>query len=172
MDKTSEGWSDPEKIDGGPNLMGLHWQYSVAANGNIYFGSGDQGGFGAGDIYFSKFVDGKYLPPENLGEMINSEFDEASPFISPDESYIIVTRMMHPEGMGDGDLWISFKDKNGKWIKPVDMPEPINTAGREMCPIVTKDGKYLFFNSLRAGGADNYWVSADIIKKMKNQVFK
>ena len=43
----------------------------------------------------------------------------------------------------------------------------INTPSREMCPHVTGDGKYFFFNSFRNGNADNYWVSAEIIEELR-----
>lgn len=167
MERDGQGWTEPRLIEGGPNTMGLHWQFSVAANGNIYFGSDDPGGLGRQDIYVSRLVNGAYTVPENLGPLVNSEYGELSPFIAPDESYIIISQMNHPSGLGDMDLVISFRDEEGNWTAPVGLPGPINTQGREMCPHVTGDGKYLFFNSFRNGNADNYWVSASFIDGLR-----
>ncbi|MBN1270672.1 MAG: PD40 domain-containing protein [Candidatus Aminicenantes bacterium] len=46
---------------------------SISDNGNLYFCSMRAGGFGHIDLYCSKFVDGKYLRPENLGSVLNTE---------------------------------------------------------------------------------------------------
>lgn len=160
-------WSEPEPITGGPNSINHHWQFGVAANGNIYIGSRDTGGHGRGDLYVSRFVDGEHLPPENLGPVVNSEFDEGSPFIAPDESYLMFTRFGNPADIGRADLCVSFRDSNGQWTEPIGLPEPINTRANDICPNVSSDGKYLFFNSFRSGGADIYWVSAGIIERLR-----
>ena len=64
-----------------------------------------------------------------------------------------------PEGLGRGDLYISFKDGNGNWTKSKNMGEKINTIGHELCPFVSKDEKYFFYTSNK----DIYWVSAKVI---------
>ena len=52
-----------------------------------------------------------------------------------------------------GDLFISFKDKNGKWTEPINMGENVNASySGEGCPMVSPDGKYFFFS----GGKINY----------------
>ena len=167
IERAGGEWSEPEPITGGPNSINHHWQFGVAANGNIYIGSRDSGGHGRGDLYVSRFVDGQYLPPENLGPVVNSEFAEGSPFIAPDESYLIFTRHGNPADVGGVDLCVSFRDSNGQWTGPVALPQPINTRANEICPNVSIDGKYLFFNSFRNGGADIYWVSAGIIERLR-----
>ncbi len=43
------------------------------------------------------------------------------------------------------------------------MGPAINTDGHELCPFVSRDGKYLFFT--RDG--DIYWVSAAIIDRLR-----
>jgi Tol biopolymer transport system component len=169
VDRTSEGWSEPYLIQGGPNTMGMHWQFSVAANGNIYIGSGDPGGFGASDIWVSRLVDGVYQGPENLGPMINSEASENSPFIAPDESYLIFTGMDRPVTQGGIDLYISFKTLEGQWTDAMNMGPTVNGPSYEMCPMVSGDGRYLFFNSRPQGNADNYWMDAGIIDELRAQ---
>lgn len=47
------------------------------------------------------------------------------------------------------------------------MGAKINTPGNEICPVVTPDGKYLFFNSTRSGVQNAYWVDAKIIEDLK-----
>jgi hypothetical protein len=169
VERRGDGWSDPRIIEGGPNAMGMHWQFSVAANGDIYFGSGDAGGKGRGDIYRSRFVDGAYQHPENLGPRINTEVDEFSPFIAPDQSYLLFTSMGRPSGLGSADLYISFQDPAGEWTEPMNLGESVNGPGDEICPQVSRDGAYLFWNSQRSGNSDNYWMEADVIEKLRDK---
>ncbi|UCC71624.1 MAG: ankyrin repeat domain-containing protein [Gemmatimonadota bacterium] len=167
VERTADGWSEPVVIDGGPNSLDLHWQFSVAANGNIYFGSGDPSGYGMADIYVSRFVDGRWAPPENLGNVVNSESGDSSPYIAPDESYLLFMRNRAPDGLGGVDIFVSFRSGDGVWTPPVSLGAPVNSPSHDICPIVSPDGRYLFFNSFRSGNADNYWLGAEIIERLR-----
>jgi hypothetical protein len=160
--RVTHGWSEPQIIEGGPNTLDLHWQFSVATDGSIYTP-------GDGDIHVSRLVDGVYQAPENLGAPVNSDAGEGMPFISPDDSYLVFMRQRHEENLGYLDLWISFRDESGGWTVPVNLGAPISTEAYEICPIVSPDGKYLFFNSSRAGNDDNYWVDASFIEDLRRE---
>ena len=92
---------------------------------------------------------------------------------------------------GEEDLYISFRDKYGKWTEAQNMGEGINTEYRDKRAFVSFDGKYLFFSSNRIGkselpnvtmtlkelrqlmqgpvnGYENiYWVDAKVIEDLK-----
>lgn len=153
--RTADDWSDPEFVVGGPNTLDLHWEFSVAADGSLYVPS-------RGDLYVSRLEDGRYLEPESLGAPINSDADEAMPFIAADDSYLLFTRFGHAGNHDFADLWISFRDGTGGWTEPANLGERINTVAG-ICPIVSPDGSMLFFN----GRADNYWVDAGIIEELR-----
>jgi ankyrin repeat protein len=155
VDRTPSGWSDPRLIDGGPNALELHWGFSVAADGSVYIGS-------RGDLYVSHYVDGRYVEPVSLGDAVNSDTDESMPFIAPDGRYLLFTRFRHPDNHGFADLWISARDTHGDWTEPVNLGEQIASMGG-ICPIVSPDGRYLFFNS---GNDDNYWLDAGFIARL------
>jgi ankyrin repeat protein len=166
MDRTADGWSEPKPIGDAVNSVDLHWQFSVASNGNLYFGSSQGGGHGQNDVYVSRFVDGEYTKPENLGAAVNTESAEFSPFVAPDESYLIFTRV----GEGSNtDLHIIFRKPDGSWTDAVAMPAPVNSESGELCAVVSADGKYLFFLSWRKNAQGTYWMKADVIKKMRKQ---
>jgi ankyrin repeat protein len=158
--RTPHGWSEPVIIEGGPNTLDLHWQFSVAADGSIY-SPGD------GDIHVSRLVDGRYQEPINLGAPVNSEAGEGAPFIAPDQSYLIFMRFRHEENIGGVDLWVSFPDESGGWTEPLNLGERVNSPTVQICPIVSHDGRYLFFNSARAGNDDNYWIDASFIEQLR-----
>jgi ankyrin repeat protein len=167
VDRTEDGWGEPVLIEGGPNELSKHWQFSVAASGNIYFNSGDAGGLGRGDIYVSRLRDGRWESPENLGLAINSEHEEFSPFMAPDKSYLIVSVMGRPENIGSIDLYISFRNEAGEWMPLTHMGEAVNSMSHDLCPWVSSDGAYLFFNSHRGGQADIYWMDATVIEALR-----
>lgn len=155
VDKTATGphsWGAPKRLEAPINTPSQEFYPSVAANGTLYFSSNREGGKGRGDIYRARLIDGKYAEPENLGEMINSQFFEGDPYIAPDESYLIFVSYGRPEGQGDGDLYLSLR-REGEWTKAVNLGSPINSAALDFCPIVSPDGKYFFFTSERGFAA-------------------
>jgi ankyrin repeat protein len=163
--RESGGWSEPQIIEGGPNTLDLHWLFSVAADGSIY-SPGD------GDIHVSRLVDGVYQAPVNLGAPVNSDANEGAPYVAPDQSYLIFMRVRHEENIGFIDLWISFRDESGGWTVPMNLGEGVNSTESDICPILSHDGKYLFFNSARAGDDDNYWVEASFIEDLRREALR
>lgn len=148
MERTAKGWSEPRNLGSPVNSSGDEWYPTIASDGTLYFGSDREGGKGRTDIYRSRLVDGKYQAPENLGENINTQFDEFEPYISPDQSYLIFMAA-RPDGLGGSDLYLSYQ-QNGQWTKAVNLGDKINSKGSEYSPIVSPDGKYFFWSSTRS----------------------
>ena len=143
------GWGKPSNL--GPTVNSDESEYfpTLADNGTLYFGSRRAGGKGGVDLYRSRLVNGKYTEPENLGDAVNTEFDEYDPFIAPDESYMIFMAGGRPDGLGGFDLYISY-DQGGKWTKAKNLGAPINSTADELSARVTRDGKYFFWTSARS----------------------
>ena len=152
-ERAASGWKEPVPLDSPLNSSGNEFFPTMADNGDLYFGSDRNGGKGRADIYVSKFVDGKYLQPVNLGDSINTPDNEYEPFIAPDESYLIFMAT-YPNGITHADFYISYNN-NGVWSKAKKLPEPINTSATEWGGKVTRDGKYFFFGSSRNKITDN-----------------
>ena len=166
--RTTDGWSEP--INAGPNINsdGNEYYMSFTKDGTMYFGSNvnapedRQSDY---DIYYSEFIDGEFQPAIKLGEAVNTEDYEADVFIDPDEQYMIFCAT-RPDGLGRGDLYISFNNGIGGWTRSVNMGEPINSPNHELCPFVTRDGKYFMYTS----NQDIYWVSTEVIHRLREQV--
>ncbi len=148
MEKEGSGWSAPKNLGAPVNSSGNEWYPTVAADGTLYFGSDRAAGKGSTDIYRSGLVDGKYQEPENLGDAINTQFDEFEPYIAPDQSYLIFMAT-RPDGRGGSDLYISYQ-RDGTWTKAVNLGDKINSTGSEYSPKVSPDGKYFFWSSTRS----------------------
>ncbi|MCK5148630.1 PD40 domain-containing protein [bacterium] len=99
-------------------------------------------------IYVSRFNDEQYSKPEMVSVVLN-EHGAAHAYIAPDESYLIFDSDYAQDCLGELDLYISFQDRDGSWMRPQNMGEKINTLHDERRPFVSFDGKYLFFASNR-----------------------
>jgi len=141
--------------------------YATASlNGNLYYTDVSQG-MDKGDIVVSHFKGGTYLPAKVLGSGLNSSNQDAHPFIAPDESYIIFDSN-RPGGLGNNDLYICYRKKDGSWGKVINLGAPINTNKYDAIPSISPDDKYLFF--YRSGNI--YWVNAGIINRLDPKKLK
>lgn len=165
VERTQDGWSEPKPVSPLINAFDLHWLFSIADNGTIYFASTSGKSYGLNDIYSSRIVNGEYEEPKNLGSVINTAGIDHTPYIAPDESYLIYVSSKESSSPADMKFYISYRNKDGSWMEPIKMGEKINAIDVALCPAVTPDGKYLFF----VGAGDIYWMDARIIEDLKPQ---
>ena len=119
-------------------------------------GEGDkrrEGGRGGFDIYVAtKDKKGNWSSPKNLGEAINTEFDEESPFISSDGKTLFFSSRGH-EGMGGYDIYKSvYDEKAKKWSKPQNIGYPINTVDDDIYYVLAADGINAYYSSIKDSG--------------------
>ncbi len=171
-ERAETGWTEPVNLGTSVNSSSSETYPVFTKNGGLYLGSNREGTRGDKDVYFSRFIDGRYTEPMPMGEAINSDFGEGDTYVAFDESFMIINSWGRPDGYGRGDLYISFKLADSTWSKAKNMGERINTEYLEFCPMLSPDGKYLFFTSYRRGNGDIYWVDAKIIEKLKPKEFK
>ena len=173
--RKDDGWTTAETVPPPVSTEAFESYPTVVADGSLYFVSNRPGGVGRSDIYrASRLADGRFGDPVNIGPPVNTANGEGDPFISPDERYLIVTTG-RAGGFGDADLYVAFRTADGGWSEPVNLGDTINTPATEFCPMVTPDGRYLFF-SRRVGSswetatdADVYWVDIDVIARMRKE---
>jgi len=158
-------WSKPLPLGPAVNSNLNEYYASFTNDGTLYFASKDRSEDApqyAYDIFRSKYKNGAFQKAKKLPETINTNRYEADVFIAPDESYMIFCSI-RKNGLGQGDLYISFRDETGNWSESVNMGDSINTEKHELCPFVSPDGKYLFYTR----NQDIYWVSTNILGKYK-----
>ncbi len=117
----------------------------LTQNGNrIYFASDMPGGKGGMDLYYSDLINEKWSKPINLGNNINTEFNELSPFV--DENILYFSSDGHP-GYGNMDVFYSLIDGD-EYSDPVNLKAPVNSIGDDF-----------FFRSKTTG--DNFLVTSN-----------
>ncbi|MFK7848243.1 MAG: hypothetical protein AB8G77_23350 [Rhodothermales bacterium] len=159
IEKQGHAWSAPINAGAPVNSPMEEYYISFTNKGILYFASNvhaEEGRSRNFDIYRAVPSGNSYAPPVALSKAINSPGYEADAFIAYDESYIIFSAGRR-EGLGEGDLYVSFRNENNVWSKAQNMGALINTAGHELCPFVTKDGRYFFYTSNK----DIYWIETD-----------
>lgn len=125
-------WGKSRSI--GKPINSRYWEShaSFANNENtIYFTSNRRGGFGGMDIYsVSKLENGSWGEPVNLGELINTEFNEDSPFVTPDGKTLYFSSQGH-RNMGGYDFFaINFSDSG--WGGPENLQYPLSTTDDDL----------------------------------------
>jgi ankyrin repeat protein len=162
VERKGSRWSEPENLGSPVNTEKPEPYVTVSQNGMLYFHANNyEGGRGAADIYRSRFVNDRYMKPENLGDSINSKYPDSCPCIAPDESYIVF-QSVRPENVSPGfNLYVSFWNEDGTWTKAKNMGKEINMQEAGI-PKISPDGKYLFFK--REG--EIYWVDTKIINEL------
>jgi outer membrane protein OmpA-like peptidoglycan-associated protein len=159
--KSDGTWSEPEAITG-INSSYIENSATITSDGNtIYFTSNRPGGFGGTDIYMStKDSKGKWTKPQNLGDQVNTEFDEDAVFISANGKHLYFSSNGHP-GMGDLDIFrASFNEEKKIWEKPINMGYPINSVENDIYFTLTGDENIAYFSSIR----DESYGEEDIYK--------
>lgn len=103
------------------------------------------------------------LEIENAGPQINSVYPDYVPVVSSDESMILFTSRrsnttggrINTDGQYFEDIYLSTKEKDGKWSEPIQLGKPINTKDHDACIGLSPDGKVLFLYK-DTGGGDIY----------------
>jgi tetratricopeptide (TPR) repeat protein len=147
-------WNEPVLVAAPINSSAWESHACYTADNRIlYFVSDRPGGFGGRDIYkCNRLPNGDWGPAQNLGENINTAYDEDGVFIHPDGKLIFFSSKGH-NSMGGFDIFTSFiDDENGFWTKPENYGYPVNTTDDDVFLITTADGKRAFFSSDKEGG--------------------
>jgi hypothetical protein len=169
----NNGWQNPEEIKGPINTVDANeWEICESRNGSLYFSSDRRGGKGSLDVYRSRPENGCYANAENLAEPVNTVSLDECPYIAPDESYLVFNSWKYNPKYKGNNLYVSFRDKNGKWGEPKDMGDKINTDDLDIYPYITPDGKYFMFtrreNARTANYSRLYWISTSVIDSIRN----
>ncbi len=132
-------------------------------NQHLFIYRGDKDG---GDLYESKYKDGKWTSPHSLPKRFNTKYRETSMSISPDGKYMFFVSSNPKESIGGRDIYIVRKNAQGRWEKPENIGDKINTPYDEECIHVAPDGNTFYFSSKGHNSMGGY----DVFKSVKNDL--
>lgn len=143
-----KGFGKWKLIDGDINEEPNKGALSVSQDGEwmIFAGQLSTQSYRSFDIYISYYTPQGWSEPQSLGPNINTDAYESGPTLSPDKRalYFISNR---PDGYGGSDLYVSYRQPNGKWGPAVNMGPDINSAGDEKAPFIHADNQTLYYTS-------------------------
>lgn len=125
----------------------------------LYFVSDMPGGIGGKDIYVTT-VDGAMCGDVvNLGETVNTMFDELFPFVDADGKLYFASN--GHVGLGGLDVFVTQQKPDGGWVEPQNMGRPINSSMDDFA-LVFKDTKCAegYVSSNRGGTGYNDFLFA------------
>ncbi len=158
--KVNGRWTAPQNMGAPINTGNWESQPSIGPNAQtLYFVRGGARGQGDKDIYKATLQkDGTWGTPQPV-TALNTAYHEGSPSIHPDGRTLYFSSEGHP-GMGGYDLFLSRRQADGTWGKPINLGYPINTSEQEEALAVNRKGTVAYLASNRAGGMgsmDLYW---------------
>lgn len=141
-------WSKAQPLGGKVNTNLNEGAQNISQDGEwiIFTGCNYPEGQGSCDLYISYKTKNGWSEAENLGPLVNTDFWESSPSLSPDKRDIYFSSNQ-PGGYGGKDIWVTHRNANGKWGRPENLGPEVNTSGDESCSFMYADNQTLFFNS-------------------------
>lgn len=127
----------------------------------MLFASRRPGGYGGLDLYITTRNDSAWSEPRNLGPVVNSPWDEVSPWLARDGRtlYFSSNRI---ESMGGLDVFkVVFDDEKAGWQAATNLGAPISSPGDDAWFSPAADGRTAVFSSSRLdsyGARDLYTI--------------
>jgi outer membrane protein OmpA-like peptidoglycan-associated protein/tetratricopeptide (TPR) repeat protein len=117
----------------------------------LYFASDRPGTFGESDIYrVSINPNGGYGPPENLGNIINTEGKETYPYVTS-ENEIYFASDGHP-GLGGLDVFVGKIEEDGTISNIQNVGADINSPKDDFAYVIDPVSRRGYFSSNKDGG--------------------
>lgn len=146
-------WSNVEKLN--DNINTKYWEShaTLSRDGNkLYFTSNRRESIGGLDIFVSdRDSTGKWGPAINLGPVINTIYNEESPFLANNDSTLFFSSRGH-KNMGGYDIFRSDLDRNGVWSMPVNLGYPVNTTDDDLFFFPSGKGDSGYFSKFADDG--------------------
>ena len=154
-------WGKPEQLEKPINTKDHDACIGLSPDGSLLFVYKDAGG---GDIFVSRITGNntkKWTKPEPIEGEVNTDYWEGSASMSMD-SKLLYFSSDQEGGYGGSDIYVSQRQQDGSWGRPVNLGPVINTPYDEDAPQIHSDGKTLFFSSRGHDGIGGYDIFSTV----------
>lgn len=161
VNRLDNSWSEAKILDSKIN-DDLVFYSNQSKNGDIFYTN-----LSKRKMYYAPHQDGEYPAVDE----VDIEFGFHG-FVSPQQDYLVVNaRNKEDDARSDNDIYVYFKNMDGKWSAPIHLSDAVNSTFDETCPSITPDGKYLFFGRYNEKDelSNFYWVSTEVIQRLRPQ---
>ena len=109
--------------------------------------------------------------PSNLGDAINSRWNEIGPLISPDGKSMYYVREDHPDNhsskKGSQDIWYSEMKADSTWSVGRRMGQPFNTHNFNSIESITPSGSTVIVRGNYKDGKKKGGIGFSLTRKTK-----
>jgi hypothetical protein len=154
-DRTSSGWSAPQRLPAPINSNADEAYPIIVKDGSLYFTSSPRDSTALNvDTYRAQWLGDHFAPPVELAGDSDRVYGRLQAYVAPDESYMVFVSWHDDDTKtqagiySPGDLYVSER-VNGVWQRGRHLGPPINSAAAERAPMVSADGRTLYFTSER-----------------------
>ncbi len=174
LDVASNKWGPARRLGNPLNTDEYNCAYSITPDGNTMLikGAYNNGRYETRGYSFSKKTTNGWSVPQKLEiagyeRMSQGQYDCG--FLSADGKVLIMS-FSEKKNSKEDDLYVSFRQKDGSWSKPVSLGPEVNTKFTETTPFLAADGATLYFSSNREGGqgSNDIYVCKRVDKTWKH----
>lgn len=136
-----EKWSAVEKLNDNINTRFWESHATMSKDGKkLYLTSNRRESLGGLDIFVSeRDSTGNWGVPVNAGPVINTAYNEETPFLANGDSSLFFSSRGH-QNMGGYDIFRSDLDESGNWGPPINLGYPVNTTDDDIFFTPVGDG--------------------------------
>ncbi len=165
VDHSNGRWERPSAFPYNSRLEYSLGQPTLSADGKVlFFVSNQPGGYGETDIYQSKWINGEWSEPINLGPQVNTSGRELFPFYHRSGKLYFSSDQHNSKGKLD----IFYTTWDGKeWTTPSALDAPVNSPYDDFSVYINPDGTGGFFASDRKG-CDNIYKFSELFPTFKD----
>lgn len=156
-------WKTPKKL----KFCSSEFNYmhpAVSPDGQwLVFVSDKKGSLGGTDLWMVEKKDDGWGKPQNLSDVINTPSHEGFPFID-EEGKLFFCSKGHV-GYGGFDIFMTRKNAEGIWQKPINLGRPINSPRDDISIALDGEKRRGLFTSNRIGGDDDIFLFQTVDRK-------
>ncbi|MBA2613337.1 MAG: PD40 domain-containing protein [Bacteroidetes bacterium] len=151
---TGDTYSQPAKLKGKVNSYSWEGHCALSPNGKtLYFSSERSGGFGGKDLYSAKLLaDSVWGNVTNLGDSINTAYDEDAPFMHADGRTLFYSSKGLKSSGGYDIFKATMELKDSSFKKTENLGYPVNTPDDDIYFVLSADGTRGYYSSGKKGG--------------------
>ncbi len=144
--KEDSTWGNVVNLGDEVNSVGWDSHPSLSHSGDtLFFASDRLGGFGLSDIYYTfRKSNGSWTPALNAGPVINTRYNDVSPFYHPVYDVLYFSSNGQLYNFGEYDIYKAHRVR-GDWSEPLNIGPLVNGKGSEYYFTIDSESELLFY---------------------------
>lgn len=156
LKKGKDSWTEPKIFDEVFNTNKVERSFAISDDKQLIIIERDGSNENNRDLFVSKFENERWTEPANIGDVINTEYDEDAVFLHNNGKELYFSSKGH-NSIGGYDIFKSVWQDTA-WSKPMNMGVPINSVYDDIYFSISDDERKGFLSSNRPGGNGGYDV--------------